>query len=86
MFNTHPIQSVSRKDAFSENVPGPFYVNTQCIICSLCHELAPDVFRISEDETSFYVYAQPSTAEQLAAAEEALECCPMEAIVRDEND
>lgn len=85
MSNTSLLQSTRRVDAFPENVPGEFYVDSNCIICTLCSELAPDVFRTSEDGDHNYVYAQPTTAEQLSLAEEALECCPVEAIVRDQG-
>ncbi|MGK0185157.1 MAG: ferredoxin [Verrucomicrobiales bacterium] len=84
MSKTLLLPQTGREDAFPENVTGEFYVNTDCIICTLCSEIAADVFRTSEDGDHNYVHTQPTTAEQLASAEEALECCPVEAIVRDE--
>ena len=85
MSKTAIIQSTTRKDAFPDNTPGPFYINTECIICSLCSEIAPDVFRISEDGDHFHVHNQPSTKQQMSAAEEALEACPLEAIIKDDT-
>ena len=36
-------------DKFPDNVPGPFCVDTQCILCHLCSDTAPDFFAESED-------------------------------------
>ena len=34
---------------YSENVPGKFYVDDQCIDCDLCRETAPANFTRSDD-------------------------------------
>lgn len=66
-----------------ENVPGSWYVDQQCIICGLCSEYGPSVFRPSEDGDHNYVHHQPVTAEELAEAERAREACPVDAIGKD---
>lgn len=67
-------------DRLPQNVPGPWYVDAQCIDCDLCRETAPAIFG-RHDETGFsFVQRQPVTPEELAAAQEAREGCPVEAI------
>ena len=63
-----------------QNVPGRWYVDAQCVDCDLCRETAPEIFR-RDDEIGFsIVRRQPVTAQEIAAAEEAREGCPAEAI------
>jgi len=67
-------------DRLPQNVPGPFYVDAQCIDCDLCRETAPTIFA-RHDETGFsFVQRQPETPEEVALAREAIEGCPVEAI------
>ena len=42
-----------------ENVPGDFFVDSTCIDCDTCSQLAPDIFRDHGDQCS--VYRQPET-------------------------
>lgn len=67
-------------DRHPENVPGRFHVNEDCIICDMCFNFAPATFRESEDGNQSIVYQQPTTTEEVSAAEEALEECPVGAI------
>ena len=68
------------KDGVPENAPGSYYVDTQCIDCDVCRDTAPDSFRRSDENSYSFVYKQPETPEERAACEEALTCCPVEAI------
>lgn len=70
----------SRK--YAENVPGPYYVDDQCIDCDLCRETAPANFARSE-AGQYYVCKQPENAEEEALCEEAMEGCPGQAIGND---
>lgn len=70
-------------DKYPDNVPGKFYVDTQCILCSLCSELAPNNFQESEDGDHDYVYKQPENEEETKQCEDAMEQCPVEAIGND---
>lgn len=70
-------------DKYGDNVPGKFYVDTQCILCSLCCELAPSNFKESEDGDHDFVYKQPENDEEEAQCAEAMEQCPVEAIGND---
>jgi ferredoxin len=72
-----------REDKNVENVPGKFYVDSQCIDCDLCRETAPNNFTRAEDEGYSYVFKQPTTPDEIAQSREAMEGCPVEAIGED---
>lgn len=57
-----------------------FYVDKECILCSVCSDAAPNNFRMSDEEDHDICYKQPENAEELAQCYEALENCPVEAI------
>ncbi len=63
-----------------KNVPGKFYVDSNCIDCDLCRESAPDFFSRDDDEGMSFVCKQPVTDEEIAACTEAMEGCPVQAI------
>jgi ferredoxin len=72
-----------RNQRLPANVPGPYYVDDTCIDCDLCRSTAPGVFRRNDDEAHSFVWHQPATPEELAAAEQAREECPTDTIGRD---
>ena len=57
-----------------------FYVDTECILCSVCSDAAPNNFRMSDDEDHDICYKQPDDEEELEQCYEAMENCPVEAI------
>jgi len=63
-----------------DNVPGKFYVDEECILCSVCTDAAPDNFKMSDDEDHDVVFKQPENEDEMAACYEAMENCPVEAI------
>ncbi len=64
----NPLQKVQ------SNIEGNYYVDTTCINCDTCRQLAASVFK---DNGSFsYVYRQPESAQDKVAATRALLCCP----------
>jgi len=65
---------------YSENAPGKYYVDNQCIDCDLCRETAPDNFKRNEDGGYSYVFKQPASPDEEARCKEAKEGCPVEAI------
>ena len=71
------------KDRLLENVPGKYYVDTQCIDCDVCRVTAPENFQRSEDKGYSYVFRQPQTRDEDARCEEAMDSCPVEAIGKD---
>ena len=56
-----------------ENVPGEFFVDSTCIDCDTCRQLAPAVF--AEAPNHAFVHHQPGTDERRQALH-ALVCCP----------
>lgn len=70
-------------DKYDDNVPGPFYVDKQCILCHLCSDIAPDFFKESPDGDHDFVHKQPESDEDIALCIEAMEQCPVEAIGAD---
>ncbi len=58
----------------STNVDGEFYVDSTCINCDTCRQLAPDTF---VDTGNFSAVSnQPGSQEQVHMALQALVCCP----------
>jgi ferredoxin len=70
-------------DRHTENVPGLWYIDTSCIICGLCGEYTPAVFKASSDGSQNIVHHQPATAEELLAAKESMDDCPTDSIGND---
>jgi ferredoxin len=73
----------SRKDRVAENAAGRFYVDSQCIDCDVCRVTAPSNFQRSEERAYSYVFRQPASPDETAQCEEAMDCCPVEAIGQD---
>jgi glyoxylase-like metal-dependent hydrolase (beta-lactamase superfamily II)/ferredoxin len=57
-----------------ENVPGDFFVDSTCIDCDACRQLAPATFRDEGDYS--IVYQQPQTEDESRLALMALVACP----------
>jgi glyoxylase-like metal-dependent hydrolase (beta-lactamase superfamily II)/ferredoxin len=62
----------------AENVAGDFYVDSTCIDCDLCRQIAPETF--ADDGEQSFVYHQPHSAEDELAALKALVTCPTASI------
>lgn len=71
------------KERFEDNVPGRWYVDKKCILCSVCSEAAPNNFREATAHDHDIVYKQPETPEEETQCEEAMAACPVEAIGND---
>jgi glyoxylase-like metal-dependent hydrolase (beta-lactamase superfamily II)/ferredoxin len=56
------------------NVEGEFFVDTTCIDCDTCRQLAPDVFE--DNGTHSFVKHQPGAPGEVRAATRALLACP----------
>lgn len=68
--------SVNKK--LKANVPGDFFVDSSCINCDACRQIAPENF--SEEGEFSVVGKQPENKEELAQAWYALLSCPVGAI------
>ena len=66
-----------------ENVPGKWYVDDSCTPCHVCLEEAPKLLKYNEDQTYVYFFKQPESAEELDAAQRALDICPTGSIGND---
>ena len=62
------------KKRLPENAPGDFFVDTTCIDCDTCRQLAPAVF--AEGGGHAIVHQQPATEGDRRIALRALVCCP----------
>jgi ferredoxin len=79
-------------DKWEDNVGGfviaagkkvSFYVDKECILCSVCSDAAPDNFKMSDQEDHDICYKQPDNEDELDKCFEALDNCPVEAIGED---
>lgn len=69
-----------RKNQVSENVPGRYFVDDQCIHCGICVSAAEENFRYNEEDVHAYVYKQPDNESEEANCRSAFESCPVNAI------
>jgi glyoxylase-like metal-dependent hydrolase (beta-lactamase superfamily II)/ferredoxin len=60
------------------NVPGDFFVDSTCIDCDLCRQIAPDTFASLGEQS--VVYRQPETQQEQFEALKALVTCPTASI------
>ena len=83
------VSVADKNDKWYDNVDGftiiagkkvSFYVDRECILCSVCSDAAPDNFKVSDDDDHDVCYKQPINEEELEQCYEALENCPVEAI------
>jgi glyoxylase-like metal-dependent hydrolase (beta-lactamase superfamily II)/ferredoxin len=58
----------------ADNVPGDFFVDSTCINCAACRQIAPTVF--GETGESSFVKAQPNSNTERRQALQALLTCP----------
>jgi glyoxylase-like metal-dependent hydrolase (beta-lactamase superfamily II)/ferredoxin len=76
--------SERRYKRLAANVPGSFYVNSACIDCDTCRQLAPGVFREAGGYSA--VVKQPESDTERRQAFQALLSCPTAAIVTEEKE
>ena len=62
----------------AENVAGDFFVDSTCIDCDLCRQIAPETFSDIGDQS--IVYRQPRSDEEQFDALKALVACPTASI------
>src|SRR4029078_5546082 len=62
------------KKRVPENVPGDFFVDSTCIDCDACRQIAPNVFGEAADTS--YVHTQPVLTMDRRRALQALLSCP----------
>ena len=67
-------------ERWDDNAAGKYYIDKNCILCSLCVEQAPGMFRESEQGDHDIVYKQPGNEEEEMMMKDIVEQCPVEAI------
>ena len=67
-----------RARSVAENAPGSFFVDSTCIDCDTCRQLAPATF--ADAGTHSYVHLQPRDVSETRAALRALVACPSASI------
>jgi ferredoxin len=72
-----------KNERLSQNISGPYYVDSTCIDCDMCRGNAPNYFKRDDDTGYSVVYRQPATPEERALAEESLQNCPTNSIGND---
>ncbi len=65
---------------YPDNVSGQYYVDSSCIDCDLCREIAPVLFSRNDEGDYSYVSKQPETKEESQLMIMAKEGCPVEAV------
>jgi ferredoxin len=68
------------RNRLSENRPGKFYVDQQCIDCDVCRDTAPANFARNDENGYSYVEKQPENQQEYELCREAFDSCPVEAI------
>lgn len=69
-----------KANKYSDNVPGRYYVDNQCIDCNLCAQTAPNNFTRNDNDGHEYVCKQPDGAEEEQQCKDAIDSCPVSAI------
>ncbi len=67
-------------DRIAENVDGDFFVDSSCIDCDLCRQLAPATFARTDRRAQSYVHQQPGDDAARHRALMALVACPTSSI------
>lgn len=67
-------------DRLRENAPGDYFVDTSCIDCDTCRQLAPDTYGRFDAAGQSIVFRQPESAEERCRAAMALVACPTASI------
>jgi glyoxylase-like metal-dependent hydrolase (beta-lactamase superfamily II)/ferredoxin len=67
-------------DRIAENVDGDFFVDSSCIDCDLCRQLAPSTFARTDRRAQSFVRQQPTDDHEQHRALMALVTCPTSSI------
>jgi ferredoxin len=70
-------------ERLAKNAPGAFYVDASCIDCDQCRNIAPEFFSRHEELGLSIVHRQPTTPDEIALAQDALDTCPTNSIGND---
>ncbi len=65
---------------WKDNIHGKMFVDQSCIACDACVLSAPNNFAMHDEDGHAFVKKQPETPDEVAACDEAMKGCPVEAI------
>jgi ferredoxin len=63
------------------NVQGRYHTTEECDGCAYCALVAPENFDFDKESNSYFVSKQPTSAEEEELIQQAIEDCPIGAIV-----
>ncbi len=66
---------------YPDNSEGRFFVDDRCINCSLCVQIAPDLFAANHDQGYEYIKRQPGNEAEFDLVAEVIDICPADAVV-----
>lgn len=67
-------------DRLKENAPGDYFVDSSCIDCDTCRQIAPQIYARSDEAGQSIVARQPRTDDERLRAAMALVACPTASI------
>jgi ferredoxin len=67
-------------DRLAINADGKYYVDSTCIDCDLCRQIAPELFMRDDEGNGSYVARQPENHAEEEMAREAADTCPSNSI------
>ena len=73
------------EDRYDDNMPGLFYVDSECIACDTCGAMARSFFKLTDNFDHAVVHKQPITKEEIALCQNTLQACPVDAIGRSDE-
>ena len=63
------------------NVEGRYHTTGECDGCAYCALVAPDNFDFDKETNSYYISKQPASKEEEELVQQAIEDCPIGAII-----
>lgn len=71
----------SERVRLPKNVPGRYYVSDKCNGCAYCGGVAPENFDFDKPSNTYFIGRQPDTDKEIELVSEALDDCPVDAII-----
>jgi ferredoxin len=76
-----------RLNIHPNSAPGRFYVDAgSCTCTTACLVEAPENIKIDEEQYTAFVFKQPTSIEEEAALQIAIQVCPYEAVLDEGNE
>jgi ferredoxin len=72
-----------KEERYEDNAQGSYYVDSFCIACVSCITIAPNFFKMQNNNEYSVVIRQPESEKERETCEQALSLCPVNAIGND---